>query len=246
MQLRHGSSSAPPTQQEMGDIHSLHQQVISEQQNQKNLGKGVSSFVTPCLPHVHQHTYRSSVIVYPERRNVHGKLFGGFVMEQSHSLAQYAANFYLNHYHSSSKNSLPNNAAYHEKHHTRAPGAIPLGMDEAIFLQPISIGDHVTFTARVVHSTSKTCRVLVIVEVRDPSDRHALPMRSNRVSYLFGTDTGIDTDSEHDPKSMYPSGFPQRIVPNKYNEILMHVDAKRRSNVEGPMDTEVEIILSDV
>ncbi len=251
MQLRHGPSSAPPTQQEMTDIHSLHQQVISEQQNQKNLGQGVPS-VASCLPHVHQHTYRSSVVVYPERRNVHGKLFGGFVMDQSHSLAQYAADFYLNHDLSSSNSSSMCNNINGDKNDTmrlkatEARRAVPLGMDEAIFLQPISIGDHVTFTARVVHSTSKTCRVLVIVEVRDPSDRHALPMRSNRVSYLFGTDMNIDFDSNREPNSaLNPRGFPEEIVPDRYNEILMHVDAKRRSNVEGPSDSEVEMILSD-
>jgi len=36
------------------------------------------------------------------------------------------------------------------------------------------------------------------------------------------------------------------IVPDGYNEILMHVDAKRRMDVEGPLDEEVERILSEV
>ena len=94
-------------------------------------------------------------------------------MEQGHILAQYAADFFNNHY-------------FKNKCHTSAARAIPLGLDEATFLQPVSIGDHVTFIARVVHSTRRTCRVVVTVEVRDPCDRDSIPKRSNRITFLFG------------------------------------------------------------
>ena len=204
MQLR-GQLSSPPTQEEMFTIHALHQQILKGEED---------------LPRVTQHTYKSSVVVYPEKKNVNGKLFGGFVMEQGHILAQYAADFYL-HHHKSDKSSA--NATT-----TKTSRAIPLGLDEAIFLQPVSIGDHVTFEARVVHSTHRTCRVVVTVEVREPSDRHSVPLRSNRLSFLFG---GAE--------------FPSQIVPDTYSEILMHVDAGRRSAVEGPMDEEVDLILSE-
>lgn len=221
MQLRNGPSSSPPTQQEMKDIHSLHQRSSADQ-----FGNG-----SP-LPHVHQYTYRSSVVVYPEKRNVHGKLFGGFIMEQGHALAQYAADFYLNH----SKQDLPEKDNASRNIHSTTDSensptlrAIPLGLDEAIFLQPISIGDHVTFTARVVHSTPRVCRIVVIAEVRKPSNRNSAPLRSNRLLFLFG---GND--------------FPDEIVPDSYREILMHVDSKRRVAVEGPLDTEVDKILNEV
>jgi hypothetical protein len=43
------------------------------------------------------------------------------------------------------------------------------------------------------------------------------------------------------------SGFPNHgIVPDGYNEILMNVNAKRKMIVEGPLDEEVERILSEV
>lgn len=254
MQLLHGPSSSPPTQHEMNEIHILQQRAISQQQQQQQRHHA--------LPHVHQHTYRSSVVVYPEKRNVHGKLFGGFVMEQGHILAQYAADFYLNHYNSSCHEHKESDCAgtdahtvggpkdhlHHEQKHsskvqphdkntkandneTKIDRAIPLGLDEAIFLQPVSIGDHVTFTARVVHSTIRTCRVIVIVEVRNLNDRNSPPLRSNRLSFLFGGGG---------------NGFPDGgIVPDSYREILMHVDAKRRAAVEGPLDEEVEKILNE-
>ena len=246
MQLRHGPSSSPPTQQEMTDIHALHQRVVMNHHHTRSSSSNADAPGTlplPPLPHVHQHTYRSSVVIYPEKRNVHGKLFGGFVMEQGHILAQYAADFYLEH----SCAKTPENPSLHaasasdsindsscktnsNEKEVRVDRAIPLGMDEAIFLQPIGIGDHVTFTARVVYSTSRTCRIIVVVEVRDPANRHLAPLRSNRLTFLFGG-----------------SGFPNHgIVPDGYDEILMHVDAKRRMGVEGPLDEEVERILSEI
>ncbi len=88
-----------------------------------------------------------------------------------------------------------------------------------------------TFTARVVYSTIRTCRVIVIVEVRNLNDRNSPPLRSNRLSFLFGGGG---------------NGFPDGgIVPDSYREILMHVDAKRRAAVEGPLDEEVEKILNE-
>ena len=257
MQLRHGPSSSPPTQQEMTDIHALHQRVIMNPHPDSSIngiGNGsINGADARALPHVHQHTYRSSVVVYPEKRNVHGKLFGGFVMEQGHILAQYAADFYLDHSQPNNKNNNNNNnSTTNHNHSSSKPNgkqgdrdrAIPLGLDEAIFLQPIGIGDHVTFTARVVHSTPRTCRIVVIVEVRDPADRHSAPLRSNRLSFLFGGSgfpnsgvSGVNGESESGGGG---------IVPDGYNEILMHVDAKRRMDVEGPLDEEVERILSEV
>ena len=259
MQLRHGPSSSPPTQQEMTDIHALHQRVIMNPHPDSTIngiGNGsINGADARALPHVHQHTYRSSVVVYPEKRNVHGKLFGGFVMEQGHILAQYAADFYLDHSQPNNKNNNNNNnSTTNHNHSSSKPNgkqgdrdrAIPLGLDEAIFLQPIGIGDHVTFTARVVHSTPRTCRIVVIVEVRDPADRHSAPLRSNRLSFLFGGSgfpnsgvSGVNGESES-------GGGGGGIVPDGYNEILMHVDAKRRMDVEGPLDEEVERILSEV
>eukprot|EP00956_Cyclotella_meneghiniana_P013176 scaffold18841_cov83-Cyclotella_meneghiniana.AAC.10 len=206
MQLR-GPPSSPPTNDEMSTIHQIHQIEVNNTINENDARQESH------LPRVSEYTFKSHVVVYPERRNVHGKLFGGFAMEQGHILAQYAADWFNNHY---SEN----------KCHASAARAIPLGLDEATFLQPVSIGDHVTFIARVVHSTRRTCRVVVTVEVRDPCDRDSIPKRSNRMTFLFG---GED--------------FPDKILPNTYREILMQVDAQRRSLVEGPMDAEVDQIL---
>lgn len=208
----------PPTAEEMEALHALQtfraRNAALERPEERESIQLVSD-----------HTYRSSLVVYPESRNVHGKSFGGFVVEKSHSIAQYAVNFFL--HSGETKNSTPTSAS--EGVILKRP--VPVGLDEAVFLQPISIGDHVTFTARVVHSTPLLCRVIVVVEVRNPADRDRPPLRSNRLSFLFVTSAA---------KEPY---FPT-IVPDTYSEILMHIDACRRYATEGPTEEYIEHLLS--
>ena len=197
MQLR-APVSAPPTEEEMKGLHRLHQ--LRARRSESG-----SDDISPMPPRVADYTFRSSTVIFPEQRNVHGKLFGGFVMEEAQKLSQYTASFF-----------------------SKGKPIFPLGIDDAIFLQPIAIGDLVTFTARLVHSTEHTCRVLVTVEVRDPAHRARVPVRSNRLMFVFGGST-----------------FPAGIVPETYSEILMHIDAQRRYHVEGPTESEVRRILEE-
>jgi acyl-coenzyme A thioesterase 9 len=192
LQLRFPSSS-PPVAKEMKSLHKLHQQQKEATSPEQQ------------LPRVGDFTFRSSTVIFPENRNVHGKLFGGFVMEEAQNLAQYTATCF-----------------------SKGTPIVPLGIDEAIFLQPIGIGDLVTFTARLVHSTKKTCRVLVVVEVRDPADTSLEPLRSNRLMFVFGG-----------------SNFRPGVLPDRYGEILMHIDAERRYEEEGPTEEEVTRILKE-
>ena len=217
MHLR-SSVSKPPTQEEFQKLHHLHQdRALKLQQLQKRLATrkhdtdaaaaaAADSITISIPPRVQDYTFRSSTVIFPENRNVHGKLFGGYVMVEAQSLAQYAATMF-----------------------SQGKPIIPLGIDEAIFLQPISIGDCVTFTARLVHATQYTCRVLVIVEVRDPANRDVMPLRSNRLMFVFGGESFVSTT----------------IIPETYSEILMHIDAQRRYNVEGPTDEEVQCIIHE-
>ena len=149
-------------------------------------------------------TFRSSYVIFPERRNVHGKLFGGFVMAQAYNLALYTSKVFA-----------------------RGGAVEPLGIDEAVFLQPISIGDLVTFTARLVHATQHTCRVFVTVEVRDAADPGRLPLRSNRLIFPFAAKSP-----------------PGAVLPNTYREMLMHIEAERRWEAEGPTEEWAQAVLS--
>mmetsp|Transcript_15780 Transcript_15780/g.31447 ORF Transcript_15780/g.31447 Transcript_15780/m.31447 type:complete len:463 (+) Transcript_15780:87-1475(+) len=192
----HAPASTPPNMEELECLHQLHQTRV------KHLMVDGNSSDIP--PSVKDFTFQSSTIIFPESRNVHGKLFGGFVMEESQSLAQYCATFFA-----------------------KGKPIIPLGIDEAVFLSPIRIGDMVTFEAKVVHSSANTCRVTVNVDVKDPADRHKVPKRSNRITFVFGG-----------------SNFPG-ILPETYSEMLEYIDAKKLYEVEGPTDAEVEYIIKE-
>lgn len=147
-------------------------------------------------------TYQSSVVVYPEQRNSQGTLFGGFVAGQAYTLAVYAAKFF------------------------GSGGIVPLGLDYGEFFTPISIGDCVSFTARVVHATRYTCRVNVSVEVRDPENPRATPWKANRLVFVFAT------------------RCPENgVLPETYSEIISHMDAARASAIEGPTDDEAVLLL---
>ena len=205
MQIRLPFSTAP-SESEMAALHAMHRAAIVEQES-----------ALPRAPPprvVGDYTYRSSFVVFPEQRNVHGKLFGGWVAAQSYNLAFYAAKFFA-----------------------QGGNVVPLGLDEAVFLLPITIGDLVTFTARVCHATKNTARVFVTVEVRHPGDPGRLPKRSNRLMFVFGHDqSGLGGESN----------APVGVVPQTYSETLMHFEGSRRSTVEGPSDKIAQEILSSI
>lgn len=153
-------------------------------------------------PTVAQHTHHASLVVFPEGRNVHGKTFGGFVASQAFDLAYYAAQYYV-----------------------KGPFA-SLGLDEAIFLQPVSIGDMVNFHARVVHARGGVFRVSVNVDVVDPSDVTQRPLRTNFLRFVFAAH----------PEAVHP------VLPVSYAEILGYVNAQRRHALEPISDdTKAEL-----
>lgn len=201
--------STPPTPSEVQGIHELHQRAVRMREGPQP---------RPPKPRtIAEYTFRSCFVIFPEDRNLHGKLFGGYVMSEAYNLALYAVKFFAR-------------SGRHDTH-----SVVPLGIDEAVFHQPVSIGDLVTFTARVVHATEYTCRVFVTVQVLDPTDAKRLPQRSNRLGFVFCSQT---------PRECKADGC-SFILPNTYSEVLMQVEASRRHKVEGPSENEARAILEE-
>jgi len=59
----------------MTQLHEMHRRTILEQEQP-------AASRPPPPRTIGQYTFRSSFVVFPEKRNVHGKLFGGFVVAQ--------------------------------------------------------------------------------------------------------------------------------------------------------------------
>ena len=136
-----------------------------------------------------------ATVVFPDNRNVHGKAFGGFVMGSAYDLAYLAARYF-----------------------TRGQPFVPVGFDDAIFVQPVAIGDMVRFTAKVVHfGEDGVFRVFVTMDVIEPTDPGRLPRRTNKLMFVFAASPAC-----------------RRIVlPTTYSEVLMHVMAARNHAARG-------------
>jgi acyl-coenzyme A thioesterase 9 len=87
----------------------------------------------------------STTIMHPQHRNVHGKVFGGFLMRSAYESA-YAASLFF----------------------TRASPQF-LAVDDIRFIAPVDIGSVVRFTASVDHSEPPLFTVSVAADVIDPA-----------------------------------------------------------------------------
>lgn len=145
----------PPNDAEMREIHAMHREATQS-----------ASFTK--IVNVGDHTHATSLVVFPEQRNVHGKTFGGFVVAQAYDFAYVAATKYV-----------------------KGRPFASVGIDEVSFLQPIAIGDLVDFHCRVVHSDPKSgvFRVSVNVDVLDKSDPSRQRIsRTNFLRFIFAAE----------------------------------------------------------
>ena len=182
-------SSQPPTAEEMTAVHELHCAAVA--------AKGSPAPRVDLADEVSMHTHQSSVVVFPDNKNVHGLAFGGFVMSSAYDLAYLAARFF-----------------------TRGAPFVPVGFDDATFVQPVSIGDMVRFTARVVHvGEDGVFRVFVTMDVIEPTDPGRLPQRTNNLMFVFAASPDPDRR--------------RTVLPTTYPEVLMHVKASRNHARRG-------------
>jgi acyl-coenzyme A thioesterase 9 len=147
--------SAPPLPEEMAELHSLFKATTLAQQS----GDTVSEMED--LVPMASTTVTSSMVIFPEDRNLHGKLFGGFIAQHAFEQAYCAAYTFTG--------TLP----------------VPLGFDEMIFERPVSIGDLVRFETHVVQTKDRVMRVWVQVKVLDPRQPDLVQTRTNKLSFVF-------------------------------------------------------------
>lgn len=148
------------------------------------------SFTMSC-----DHRHVLSQCIYDEGRNCHGNVFGGYIAREGCGIAFYAARRFIG--------DVP----------------ITLGIDEAVFSKPVSIGDMVRFTAQVVHTAGPVVRVTVLVDVLNETDKDGGAKRTNFLSFVFLAPKHV---------SML------EVVPDSYAEVLLHVDAARNYLANGP------------
>lgn len=125
----------PPSQEEAKLIH----EVFLERQKQKRL----RILNTDDVP-MKSTRMQSTNLMHPQQRNIHHKIFGGYIMRRGFELAYIAAFCF-------------------SKHRPRF-----IALDDNSFLKPVEIGSVVTFTATIVYAEGESCTVQVNVEVLHP------------------------------------------------------------------------------
>ena len=104
------------------------------------------------------------------------------------------------------------------RYFTRGQPFVPIGFDEALFLQPVAISDMVRFTARVVHSGDDgVFRVFVTMDVIEPTDPDRLPQRTSQLMFVFAASPACR----------------RTVLPTTYQEVIMHVKAARNHAARG-------------
>jgi hypothetical protein len=100
-----------------------------------------------------------------------------------------------------------------------------------------------------VHATARTFRVFVTVDVREPRDPSRLPLRSNRLMFVFvRPPLPGSCEGEGDgggAASAACSSTAGGVMPETYTQLLMHCEAARRWEVEGPSDAEADSVFSE-
>jgi len=87
----------------------------------------------------------STRIMMPQRRNIHNKIFGGYLLREAYELSW--AVCYA---------------------HTKGNAPTWLSLDENMFVQPVEIGSLMSFSAEIVYSEKKNCVIRVDADVMHP------------------------------------------------------------------------------
>lgn len=122
-------ASAPPTTAEQRQLHQL-------------LLQSKHTFVSHCQP-VSQTRLENTHVMHPQKRNIHGKIFGGYLIRESFELAWATALLYAK------------------------VQPILINIDEITFIAPVPIGSIVHFQAIAVFSSTNSVQVFVNADVID-------------------------------------------------------------------------------
>eukprot|EP01117_Protostelium_nocturnum_P007307 TRINITY_DN2612_c0_g1_i4.p1 TRINITY_DN2612_c0_g1~~TRINITY_DN2612_c0_g1_i4.p1 ORF type:complete len:419 (-),score=133.54 TRINITY_DN2612_c0_g1_i4:1255-2511(-) len=129
--------NVPPNEEERQLIHQLHIQMKKE--IQKNGGNLPVQFAN-----MKDSSFESLVLMQPQNRNIHHKIFGGYLMRKAFELAWSSTFVY---------SGVP---------------PIYIALDETHFLAPIEIGDSVRFSSQISFTSGNNIIVNVVADVISP------------------------------------------------------------------------------
>ena len=203
----------PPTTTELQLVHALFMELESMGlRNIVNLSptsstsSSSSSSIPSNIRFVSDTKTTTTIITMPQDRNIHGKVFGGYLMRKAFEIA-FACGW-------------------------KFTGVLPkfLALDDVTFLLPVETGTLLTFEARVTYARghpNKTYSISVAAFMETPNNNNNATITSNSIpkqqqqltnefNFVFYCD-----DSAHVP----------RIYPRTYAEAMDYIHAYRRQRI---------------
>jgi acyl-coenzyme A thioesterase 9 len=164
----------PPLPDEMLLVHSLFKQQqklastsLSSSLNDRSMSSSTSSYIlrhNSSLSHsyvwMEETQFESSQFMHMQERNIHGKVFGGFIMRTAFELAWVTAAGLVG----------SDNTCF-------------LYVHEIQFVQPVTVGSLVDFTSRVIYSEDNYIVIHVDAKIVQPITRQRTT--TNLFSYVF-------------------------------------------------------------
>ncbi|KAE8215366.1 hypothetical protein CF327_g1337 [Tilletia walkeri] len=255
----HSQSSlerSPPTQAESALLHRQHLEDEVAFARLESGGWGVDGKegeikATYVPVPVSATVLRSSTHMHPSHRNVHAKVFGGFLMRQAYELGWMCCALFKGGSSQSHHTPTPHN-------HTSSGGGnehlppIPvrfLALDTLSFHAPVEIGSMLSLTARVDYSEimgmesegsgedvdgdgikEAVAAVSVVAEVTNIATGQTQRTNTFRFSFaLADTSASPHASATHSqPKDQSQQSFRRRVSPRSYAEAMEWIDARRR------------------
>ncbi|KAH3768032.1 acyl-CoA Thioesterase [Pelomyxa schiedti] len=128
--VEHSLRREPPSVEEWNAIHSFFMQKSLQKETYLPMSKT---------------EFKNTLFMQPQERNIHRKIFGGFLMRIAYELAWVTV------------------------HMVYKVAPLFLSIDDLNFLKPVEIGSLVTLTSRIVYTTGNTVQVAVETIVHHPT-----------------------------------------------------------------------------
>lgn len=187
--------------------------------------------------------FKNIVLMQPQARNVHSKIFGGYIMRVAYEMAQVTAMCFFgdslkttsspfstseslgnSHTQSQADSSMYSSAA-------DAGAQVPVFVagDDVKFIRPIEIGDVMEFASTVIYSSGCAAVVQVVANEIDQYSSKRTP--TNMFTYVFSSGGLGTTPTEPMVTGLTPTSTDSnrsvQVMPREYDEFVLYLEGKR-------------------
>jgi acyl-coenzyme A thioesterase 9 len=216
-------STSPPTQDEVNIIHQIFTQThlggFSADSSQSELQLFQNNLLM-----IHKTARHSVQWTHPQNRNIHGHIFGGFLMRQAYELAFVTCRLFTK------GKEIPRF----------------LAMDDIYFIKPVLVGSILSLSSRVVYTSTSVCEKEIDTFRLSSAQTTPFPL----VQVQVQADVANSQTTTSETTNVFHFTFAQaenimRVVPNTYSEAMDYLQARRRIVHEKKTFEELSLALAD-